>query len=53
MIVGPIAARFGYRLPDSVRTLALLYDRALHTGRADALPAAPALPAHPAPGASS
>lgn len=41
MIVGPIAARYGYRLPDSVRTLALLYERALHTGRADALPAAP------------
>jgi uncharacterized RDD family membrane protein YckC len=41
MIVGPIAARYGYRLPDSVRTLALLYERALHTGRADALPPAP------------
>jgi uncharacterized RDD family membrane protein YckC len=51
MIVGPIAARHGYRLPDSVRTLALLYERALHTGRADALPEAE--PRAPRPGAIS
>ena len=28
MIIGPMAERFGFRLPDPVRTLALLYDRA-------------------------
>jgi hypothetical protein len=36
MIVEPLASRHGFRLPDAVRTLALLYDRALHAGRADA-----------------
>lgn len=41
LVVGPLAARHAFRLPDPVRTLALLYERALHAGRADAAGAAP------------
>ena len=38
MIIGPISRRFGFRLPDASRTLALLYDRALTDGRDEAPP---------------
>ncbi|HEY2517843.1 MAG TPA: RDD family protein [Polyangiaceae bacterium] len=38
MIIAPLAARFGYRLADPVRTLALLYDRASNGGRRESLP---------------
>ncbi len=38
MIVEPLARRFGFRLPDATRTLALLYDRALNEGRGEAPP---------------
>jgi uncharacterized RDD family membrane protein YckC len=51
MIVEPLAARFGYRVPDASRTLALLYDRAANAGRAEAPPSSgfdrPALRAAP------
>ena len=36
MVVEPLAERFGFRLPDPVRTLALLYDKAANAGRIDA-----------------
>jgi uncharacterized RDD family membrane protein YckC len=36
LIIAPLAARHAFRLPDPVRTLALLYDRAVQAGRADA-----------------
>jgi uncharacterized RDD family membrane protein YckC len=36
MIAPRLAARFGFRSEDPVRTLALLYDRAANAGRADA-----------------
>lgn len=36
MIIGPLAARTGFRLPDAARTLALLYDRAVESGRGEA-----------------
>jgi uncharacterized RDD family membrane protein YckC len=38
MIAGPLAARFGFGLPDPVRTLALLYDRAANAGRVEGPP---------------
>ncbi|HEY1694392.1 MAG TPA: RDD family protein [Polyangiaceae bacterium] len=38
MIAGPLAERFGLRLPDPSRVLALLYDRAANAGRVDAPP---------------
>jgi uncharacterized RDD family membrane protein YckC len=38
MIAGPLAERFGVRLPDPSRVLALLYDRAANAGRVDAPP---------------
>ncbi|MGO8998877.1 MAG: RDD family protein [Polyangiaceae bacterium] len=38
MVVEPLAERFGFRLPDPVRTLALLYDKAANAGRIDAPP---------------
>lgn len=38
MIVGPMSRRFGFRLPDPARTLALLYDRAMNAGRSEAPP---------------
>jgi uncharacterized RDD family membrane protein YckC len=38
MIVEPLAERFGFRLPDPVRTLALLYDRAANAGRVEGPP---------------
>jgi hypothetical protein len=38
MVVGPFAERFGFRLADPVRTLALLYDRAANAGRRESLP---------------
>ena len=38
MIVGPMIQRFGFRLPDASRTLALLYDRAMNAGRDEAPP---------------
>src|SRR5262249_42894390 len=47
MIVEPMARRFGFRLPDPARMLALLYDRAANAGRLEAPPSsrAEALPA--------
>lgn len=38
MIAAPLAERFGVRLPDPARTLALLYDRAANAGRIDGPP---------------
>jgi len=38
MIAGPLAERFGYRVQDPSRTLALLYDRAVNAGRTEAPP---------------
>jgi hypothetical protein len=38
MIASPLAERFGFALPDPVRTLALLYDRAANAGRIDGPP---------------
>ncbi|HEY8091593.1 MAG TPA: RDD family protein, partial [Polyangiaceae bacterium] len=38
LVVEPFAARFGYRLPDPARTLALLYDRAANGGRVEGPP---------------
>jgi uncharacterized RDD family membrane protein YckC len=38
MIIGPMAERFGFRLADPVRTLALLYDRAANVGRVEGPP---------------
>lgn len=38
MIIEPMSRRFGFRLPDASRTLALLYDRALNAGRDEAPP---------------
>jgi uncharacterized RDD family membrane protein YckC len=38
MIVEPLAERFGFRLPDPARTLALLYDRAANAGRVEGPP---------------
>jgi uncharacterized RDD family membrane protein YckC len=38
MIARPLAERFGFALPDPVRTLALLYDRAANAGRIDGPP---------------
>jgi hypothetical protein len=38
MIAEPLGARFGFRSPDPVRTLALLYDRAANAGRTEAPP---------------
>jgi uncharacterized RDD family membrane protein YckC len=36
MITGALEQRFGYRTPDPVRTLALLYDTAVNAGRSEA-----------------
>ena len=38
MVEGPMAARFGFRLSDPARTLALLYDRAANGGRGESPP---------------
>ena len=38
MVVEPLAARFGFRVPDPARTLALLYDRAANRGRGESPP---------------
>jgi uncharacterized RDD family membrane protein YckC len=38
MIIEPLAKRFGFRLPDPTRMLALLYDRAANAGRLEAPP---------------
>jgi uncharacterized RDD family membrane protein YckC len=38
LVVEPLAERFGFRLPDPVRTLALLYDRAANGGRVEGPP---------------
>ncbi len=43
MIVEPMEKRFGFRLPDPARTLALLYDRAANAGRVEGPPSS-ALP---------
>jgi uncharacterized RDD family membrane protein YckC len=47
MVVQPFAERFGFRTPDPVRTLALLYDRAANAGRTESPPSsmAPKAPA--------
>jgi hypothetical protein len=42
MITEPLAKRFGFRLPDPVRMLALLYDRAANAGRLEAPPSSAA-----------
>jgi uncharacterized RDD family membrane protein YckC len=38
MVVEPLARRFGFRLPDPARMLAVLYDRAANAGRMEAPP---------------
>jgi uncharacterized RDD family membrane protein YckC len=38
MITGALERRFGYRAPDPMRTLALLYDAAVNRGRSEAPP---------------
>ena len=38
MIAGPLEKRFGFRLPDPARTIALLYDRAANAGRVEGPP---------------
>ncbi len=50
MIVRPLADRFGVRVQDPARTLALLYDRAANLGRGDAPPSS-RMPASSPPGA--
>jgi uncharacterized RDD family membrane protein YckC len=49
MIAAPLAERFGFRLPDPVRTLALLYDRAANAGRIDGPPSSREAPSLRAP----
>ncbi len=36
LLMAPLQQRFGFRLPDASRTLALLYDRAVNAGRGEA-----------------
>ena len=38
ILMAPLQQRFGFRLPDPSRTLALLYDRAVNAGRSEAPP---------------
>ncbi len=38
IMMEPLRRRFGFRLPDPSRTLALLYDRAVNTGRGESPP---------------
>ena len=38
IMMAPLRARFGFRLPDASRTLALLYDRAVSVGRSEGPP---------------
>jgi uncharacterized RDD family membrane protein YckC len=38
LLMPPLEKRFGFRLPDASRTLALLYDRAANLGRGEAPP---------------
>jgi len=38
ILMAPLQARFGFRLPDATRTLALLYDRAVNVGRSEGPP---------------
>ena len=38
MVVDPLSARFGFRVADPARTLALLYDRAANAGRGESPP---------------
>ena len=38
MMMEPLERRFGFRLPDATRTLAILYDRAVNLGRSEAPP---------------
>ena len=38
IMMAPLQERFGFRLPDPSRTLALLYDRAVNAGRIEAPP---------------
>jgi uncharacterized RDD family membrane protein YckC len=38
MIIEPMSRRFGFRLPDPARTLALLYERAMNAGRTEGPP---------------
>jgi hypothetical protein len=38
IIVTPLATRYGFRVPDPSRTLALLYDRAANAGRNEVPP---------------
>jgi uncharacterized RDD family membrane protein YckC len=38
LMMPPLEKRFGFRLPDASRTLALLYDRAANLGRSEAPP---------------
>jgi uncharacterized RDD family membrane protein YckC len=45
VLVGPLERRFGFRLPDASRTLALLYDRAVNAGRSEAPPSSRTAPA--------
>jgi uncharacterized RDD family membrane protein YckC len=47
MIAEPLAERFGFRSPDPVRTLALLYDRAANAGRSEGPPSSRAAPQGP------
>jgi uncharacterized RDD family membrane protein YckC len=51
MIAEPLSERFGFRLPDPARTLALLYDRAANAGRIDAPPSSREAPPRPGPDA--
>lgn len=43
MVVERLAQRHGFRIPDATRTLALLYDRAMNAGRAEAPPSSSSL----------
>ncbi len=46
IILTPLVARYGFRVPDPARTLALLYDRAANAGRSEAPPSSRE-PQHP------
>jgi uncharacterized RDD family membrane protein YckC len=51
ILMAPLQSRFGFRLPDASRTLALLYDRAVNVGRSEGPPSSrsAARPWQPAP----
>jgi len=44
ILMAPLQRRFGFRLPDSSRTLAILYDRAVNAGRGEGPPSSRGTP---------